>query len=78
MKQIAHLEPGIPLRAFPVDLDPLEADVFLGQRRGEEGHCLAQPAVQPLPGVIFPNGKFLHIQILLRPPETLGFQASAA
>ena len=53
-------EPDIPAGALAVDLDPLEADVFLGQGCGEEGESFGQPAVQALPGVISADGKGFH------------------
>lgn len=61
--QLQHIplpQPRVPLGALPVDLHPLEADVLLGQGGGEEGEGLAQPAVQPLSGVVSSDGKFFH------------------
>ena len=43
-----------------VDFDPLEADVFLRQRGREQGNGLGQKAVEPLPGVVPADDKFLH------------------
>ena len=53
LQKVPHLEPYVPLGALAVDLHPLEADVLLGQGAGEQRQGLGQPAVQPLPGVVF-------------------------
>ena len=60
MEQVPLPQPHILLGALSVDLHPLEADVLLGQGAGEQGEGLGQPAVQPLPGVVFPDGKLFH------------------
>ena len=65
MKKVPNVQTVVPLGALAVDFDPLEADVLLGQRGREEGDSLAQPAVQPLSGVIFRDGEFLHVPHLL-------------
>ena len=61
--QLEHIplpQPHVPLGALAVHLHPLEADVLLGQGAGEQGEGLGQPAVQPLPGVVFSDGKLSH------------------
>ena len=61
--QLEHIplpQPHVPLGALAVHLHPLEADVLLGQGAGEQGEGLGQPAIQPLPGVVFSDGKLSH------------------
>ena len=60
LKRIALAEPGVPLGAASVVLDALLADVLLGQGGGQQGNGLAQEAVKPLPGVIFPDNQFFQ------------------
>ena len=58
MKNIAGVEPNVPLGALAVDLDALEADILLQQGRGQQRQIFGDKAVQPLSGVVFSNGKF--------------------
>ena len=60
LQHISHLEPGVPFGPLAVELDPLDADIFLRQVGGKQGHGLAHPAIQPLPGVIFSDGELPH------------------
>ena len=60
LELVAHVQPHIPLRALSVDFHPLQADILLGQGGGQQGQGLGQPAVQPLPGVVFLDGKLFH------------------
>jgi len=39
LKEVAYGQAHIPLGTLPVDLDPLEPDVLLGQRGGEQGEA---------------------------------------
>ena len=38
-----------------------DRDIFLRQGSGEKGNGLAQPAVQPLPGVVFSDKVLFHM-----------------
>ena len=60
LQDIPHLQADIPLGPFAVAFDPLEADILLREGSGEEGQVLCQPAVQPLPGIVFSDGKLSH------------------
>ena len=60
LEHVPHIEAHVPLGALPVHLYPLEPDVLLGQRSGEQGQGLGQPAVQPLARVVLSDGKLLH------------------
>ena len=53
MKNIAGVQPHVPLGALAVDLDALEADILLQQGGGQQRQILCNKAVQPLAGVIF-------------------------
>ena len=64
LQHITGFQPGIPLRSSAIELDPLDADVLLGQRSRQQRNCLGKEAVQPLPGIIFSNGKLFHLLIL--------------
>jgi hypothetical protein len=46
--------------AFAVDFYPLEAYIFLCERRREQRNGLAHKAVQPLARVVLPDRKFLQ------------------
>ena len=60
MQNVPFLQPLVPLGPGSVALDALEADVFLQQRRGQQGQTLGYEAVQPLPGVVFSDGDLPH------------------
>ena len=60
LKHVPGLEPRVPLGGLPVEPHPLQPEIFLGQRGGEEGDRLVQPAVQPLAPVVGADGKFLQ------------------
>ena len=60
LEQVPLDQTHVPLCPPAVELDPLETDVLLGQRGGEEGEGLGQPAVQALSSVVRSNDKFLH------------------
>ena len=51
-------------KAFPVDFDPFQADVFLQKGRRKQRHGLADEAVEPLSGVVCSDCEFLHDRIL--------------
>ena len=79
MEDIPLLEPHIPLGALAVDLHPLEADILLGQGRGQQGKGLPQEAVQPLSGVVFSDGELPHGRLppcrsVLVPPILAGLR----
>ena len=71
LKHVPLHQPGVPLGPLAVDLYPLDADILLGQGGGEQGQGLAQPAVQPLPGVVGSDGEFLHGRASSLCPSTL-------
>ena len=60
LKHIPLDQAGVPLGPLAVALDPLDADVFLGQGGRQEGQGLGQPPVQPLAGVVGAYGEFPH------------------
>ena len=60
LKDIALFQPGIPLGPGVVQLDPLDADILLGQRGRQQRHRLGQKPVQPLTGVVFLDLEFFH------------------
>ena len=60
MQRISGGQARIALGALAVELDALEADVFLRQRGREQGNGLGQKAVEPLPGVILGDREFFH------------------
>ena len=60
LEKIPPDQADIPLGFLPVDLHPAQTDILLGQRGGQEGQSLAQPAVKPLPGVVFSHGELSH------------------
>ena len=60
LQDIPLPEPGIPLHMDAVDPEALEADIFLQQGAGQKGQALGDKAVQPLPGIVFSYGQFLH------------------
>ena len=60
LQHISRLQPGIPLRSCAVELDALDADVFLGQGGGEQGNGFGQKPVQPLACVVGTDGKLFH------------------
>ena len=57
----------IPHSPLAVHLDALEADVFLQQRRRQQGQGLAHEPIQPLAGVVLSHGKLLHFPPPFRP-----------
>ena len=60
LEYITGFQTGVPVNALAVALDPLDADVFLSQRGGEQGNCLGKKPVQPLAGIVGTDGKFFH------------------
>ena len=63
LEHVALQEPGVPLGALAVDLDALEADIFLQQRRRQQRHGLGHKPVQPLARVVFAYGELFHKRI---------------
>ena len=59
-KQVSRIQACIPLGSLSIELHSFETNVFLSEWSGEERNSLAQPAVQPLSGVIFSNGEFFQ------------------
>ena len=68
LDHISGLQPLIPLGGPPVALDPFQAQILLGQRRGKKRERLRQPPVHTLAGVVFRYGKLLHGPRSYRPP----------
>ena len=60
LQHIARLQPHIPLCPAPIALDPLDTDIFLGQRCRKQRNSLGKKAVKPLPCIIISYSKFLH------------------
>ena len=60
-QHIPRLEPGVPFCPGAVQLDPLDADVFLGKGSRKQGDRLGKKPVQPLPGVVLPDGQLFHM-----------------
>ena len=60
MQRVALLQALIPLGPGAVALDALEANVFLKQRRGQQGQTFGHKAVQPLTGIVFSDGDLPH------------------
>ena len=61
LEHISRCQPGVPLRPGAIALDALDADIFLGQGGGQQGHGLGQEPIQPLAGIIGADGQFLHL-----------------
>ena len=51
MKHVTGCQTRVALGAFAVQLDSLEADIFLRQRSRQQGNGLDQKAIEPLAGV---------------------------
>ena len=64
LQHIAGFQPGIPVCSAAVELNALDADIFLRQRCWQQRDCFSQKTIQPLAGIIGANGKFLHIGFL--------------
>ena len=60
LQQIAFTQPRVALTPFPVNLNPLQTNVFLQQGGGQQRNGFGQKPVQPLPGIIFPNLQFFQ------------------
>ena len=60
LQNVTRVQPGVPVNALAVALDPLQADVFLSQGCREQGDGLGKEPVQPLSGVVGTDGKFFH------------------
>ena len=60
LKGVPRFQPGIPLGPGTVALDALQPDILLGQGGRKQGHCLGQKPIQPLPGIVGPDGQFFH------------------
>ena len=74
LDEIAFAQARVALGALAVDLDALEADIFLQQRRRQQRNRFGDEPVQALPDVIFADGKFLHIEYLLIKMERFASQ----
>ena len=61
LQHIPGLQPGVPLHPGTVALDALDADVFLRQRGRQQRDGLRKKPIQPLPGIVGADGKFLHV-----------------
>ena len=57
---IARVQPRVAFGALAVELDALEADVFLQQRFRQKRHGFAHKTVETLARVVVPDGKLLH------------------
>ena len=60
LKQVALLKPGVALRSCIVQLDPLDADVLLGQGGRQQRHRLGQKPVEALTGIVLFDFEFFH------------------
>ena len=60
MQHVALLQALIPLGPGTVALDALEANVFLKQRRGQQGQTFGHKAVQPLTGIDLTDRELPH------------------
>ena len=60
LEYISRLQSGVPFGSRAVELDPLDADVLLGQRGRQQGNSLSQKPVQPLAGIVGGDGEFFH------------------
>ena len=56
LKHITLFQSGVPLGSGTVELDALDADVFLCQRGREQGNGFGKKPIQPLPGIVVLDG----------------------
>ena len=60
LHRVALGQPLVPLGPCAVDLDALDAYVFLQQRRRQQRQRLGHKAIQPRAGVVFPDDQLPH------------------
>ena len=60
LQHISRCQPGVPFGPGAIELDPLDADIFLSQGGGQQRHGLSQEPVQALARVVGPYGQFFH------------------
>ena len=59
-QHISGLQAGVPFGPGTVQLDTLDADIFLGEGRRQQRDGLCEKAIQPLSGIVLSNGQFFH------------------